>query len=99
MTDVNPWLAAAPAGSKGGEHTLEPPGAAPNVVWQTRAAVPSAYETALADALQRIFADEIYDLPGIVAGLNRVGLTTEAGARWTEASFTAEMARLGRAAP
>jgi hypothetical protein len=93
---VNPWLASAPAGTKGGEATLEQPGAAVNIVWQTRAAAPTAYERALADALRAIFADDVHDLPGIVARLNRAGLTTEAGATWTEASFVAAMARLGR---
>src|SRR5258706_14324072 len=99
MTDVNPWIAAGPTGTKGGEHTLETPGAARNVAWQTRAALPSEYENALADALQGIFAAEIYDLPGIVAGLDRAGLKTAAGVAWTEASFVAEMARLRRPAP
>jgi hypothetical protein len=99
MTDANPWLAAPPpsAAAKGDEHTLERPGAAVNVAWQTRAAPPSAYEHALADALQAIFADGIDDLPGIVARLNRTSLAPAAGGPWTEASFVAEMARLGRA--
>jgi hypothetical protein len=96
MTDANPWLAAPITGSKGGEHTLEPPGAARNVAWQTRAAAPSAYERALADALQAIFADETYDLPGIVARLNRTAVRPPSGAAWTAASFVDEMARLAR---
>jgi hypothetical protein len=98
MTEFNPWLAPEPAGdrgSKGGEATVELPGAAVNVVWQTRAAPPTVDEDRLADALQRIFADEVYDLPGIVARLNAAGSTTAAGAPWTEAGFTAEFARLG----
>jgi hypothetical protein len=96
MAEVNPWLAQPDTGTKGGEATVEAPDGARNVVWQTRAAEPTAYEHRLADALQAIFADEVYDRPGIVARLNRAGLTTEAGALWTEAGFAAEMARLGR---
>ncbi|MEJ0067877.1 MAG: recombinase-like helix-turn-helix domain-containing protein [Pseudomonadota bacterium] len=99
MTEWNPWLApdaaAGARGTKGGEATVELPGTAPNVVWQTRASPPTDGENRLADALQAIFADEIYDLPGIVARLNRAGLTTPAGAPWTESEFTTEMARLG----
>jgi len=95
MTDANPWLGSDPAGNKGGEHTLERPGEARNLVWQSRAAPPTAAENQLADALQRIFADAVYDLPGIVARLNLAGLAGPGGGAWTEASFTAELARLG----
>ena len=93
---VNPWRAPDPAGNKGSEATLEQPGAAANVVWQSRAAPPTPYERALADALRAIFADGISELPAIVARLNRAGLVTAAGGAWTEAAFVSEMARLGR---
>jgi hypothetical protein len=93
---VNPWRAPDPTGNKGGEATLEQPGAAVNVVWQTRAAPPSAHERALADALRASFADDVHDLPGIVARLNAAGLKTISGATWTEAVLVAELARLGR---
>ena len=95
MTDANPWLSPDPGGTKGGEHSLERPGEARNLVWQSRAAPPTAAENRLADALQRIFADAVYDLPGIVARLNQVGLAGPNAAAWTEASFAAELARLG----
>jgi len=95
MSDANPWLGPDLAGTKGGEHTLERPGEARNLVWQSRAAPPSEAENRLADALQRIFADAVYDLPGIVARLNQVGVAGPGGALWTEASFAGELARLG----
>jgi hypothetical protein len=98
MRDHNPWLApetAALLGSKGGERTVERPDAVENIAWQTRAAAPTASENALADALQAIFADEIYDLPGIVARLNQAGLRAPGSGDWTAAGFEAEMARLG----
>ena len=95
MNDANPWLGPDLAGTKGGEHTLERPGEALNLVWQSRAAAPTAAENRLADALQRIFADAVYDLPGIVARLNQAELAGPGGAPWTAASFTAELARLG----
>jgi hypothetical protein len=95
MSDANPWLGPDLAGTKGGEHTLEQPGAARNLVWQSRAALPTEAENRLADALQRIFADAVYDLPGIVARLNQAGLAGPGGTPWTEASFVAELSRLG----
>ena len=67
-----------------------------NIVWQSRAAPPSDYENALGDALENLFRDKIHDLPGIVAGLNEAGIHGPDGRYWTEASFQAEMARLGR---
>jgi hypothetical protein len=95
MTDANPWLGPDSGGTKGGEPSLERPGEARNLVWQSRAAPPTPAENRLADALQRIFADAVYDLPGIVARLNQAGLAGPGGVPWTEASFTAELARLG----
>lgn len=82
-------------GTKGDEASIEHPDKARNISWQTRAAPPTAYENALGDALQAIFAEEIYDLAGIVRRLNERGVTGPDGAAWTEASFTSEMARLG----
>ena len=67
-----------------------------NVVWQTRAADPTDYETAVGDALETIFGDGVYDLPGIVERLNALGLTTENGESWTEETFKTAMQRLGR---
>ena len=67
-----------------------------NVVWQTRAVDPTPYENALGEALEKVFGAEVYDLPGIVAKLNEMGLTTEDGAAWTEKLFKSEMARLGK---
>jgi len=97
MTDANPWLAPERGGTKGSAATLERPGAAINVAWQTRAAPPSDEENRLADALQAICADGIHDLPGIVARLNASAARAPAGAPWTEASLSAELARLARA--
>lgn len=99
---VNPWLAVSPDTrgtaanpTKGSPATLEVPGAVENVVWQTRAAPPTAAERALAEALRAIFADAVDDLPGIVARLNASGVRPAAGGDWTEAGFVAELARLG----
>lgn len=67
-----------------------------NVVWQQRAADPTVYENALGDALEEIFAAEIYDLPSIVERLNEMGPQPQDGGSWTEDAFQAEMKRLGR---
>jgi hypothetical protein len=97
--DHNPHLAVMrhPNDDKGSEAGIERPDAVVNIAWQTRPAPPSAFEDALADALQAIFADEIYDLPRILARLDAAGVAPPAGAaRWDEASFGAELHRLGR---
>ena len=98
MRDANPWLGSdRGTANKGGEHTLERPGEAVNIAWQTRAAPPTDAEARFADALQRILADRVHDLPGIVARLDREGVPAPGGGAWSEASLTAELARLGRA--
>jgi hypothetical protein len=95
MSDHNPALTPDPR-DKGSEAGIEHPGGAQNIAWQTRAAPPTAAETALADALQAIFAEEIYELPGIVARLNGVLPPPAGSPRWTEALLAAELSRLGR---
>jgi Recombinase-like helix-turn-helix domain len=55
----------------------------------------TSYEHAMADELEAIFGRGIHDLPGLVAALNEAGVRPPTGADWTEASFTAEIARLG----
>ena len=94
--DFNPGLAQHALTDKGGENTIENPNRVTNLAWQTRAALPTAAEGALADALQAIFAEEIYDLPQIVERLNRAHVKPPGGAPgWTEESFRAELRRLG----
>jgi hypothetical protein len=66
-----------------------------NVVWQTRGHAPTPFETALANALEAIFAEEIYELDAVVAQLNARGVRTEDGAPWTPDEFAATMKRLG----
>ena len=94
MTDHNPGLTPDRA-TKGGEVGIEHPDRVRNIPWQTRAAPPTAAENTLADALQAIFADEIYDLPRVVERLNGMVPPPEGSARWTEAALRTELARLG----
>jgi hypothetical protein len=95
--DFNPFHARVRDGGdrKGGEDMIERYDAPVNIRWQTRDHAPNEYEHALADALQAIFEQEIYDLPEIVRELNARGPKAPDDAAWTEASFAAEMARLG----
>jgi Recombinase-like helix-turn-helix domain len=97
--DHNPHLAILPQGGddKGSEAGIERPDRVVNIAWQTRAAPPTPAETALADALQALFAEDIDELSDIVAALNRRGVAPPDGtAAWSEAALTAVLGRLGR---
>ena len=92
--DHNPWL-ATPRANKGDADTVEDPRRPELLRWQTRPRPPTAWEERLADALAAIFADEVHDLPGIVARLDDAGVPAPGGGRWTEAGFEAAMRELG----
>lgn len=95
--DYNPQLATmgVPDSSKGSPATIEDPAQVSNLRWQTRPAPLTTGEAALADALQTIFADEIYELDGIVERLNQMKIGPLAGtSAWTEEGFRAEIRRL-----
>ena len=53
------------------------------------------YETKLAGSIMEIFGRGTHDLPGLVAGLNDLGLHAPDGGEWTEDSFRTEMRRMG----
>lgn len=96
--DHNPWLARPAAGgenNKGGPDTIEPVGGFANIEWQTRAAAPSDYESALADALQRLFEDGVTELEALVAGLNRLSIEHPGGGAWTAENYPTAMKALG----
>lgn len=82
------------AASNAGAAQIERPGQFQNVVWQTRARVPSDYELALASALEAVFATGATELEEIVAGLNAGGTQDQRGQAWTAESFCREMAAL-----
>lgn len=101
IQDFNPYLEAylnpRPVQSGGAGHVF---GSADRdlIVWQTRPAVPSEYERTLADALEQIFAQKVYELPEIVAALNREGVRTPTGDAWTERNFQDTLRELGKLA-
>jgi len=68
------------------------------IVWQTRPAVPSEYEQTLTDALEQIFSERTYELPQVVAALNREGVRTPDGEAWTERNFEETFRQLGKLA-
>ncbi|MGJ3507786.1 recombinase-like helix-turn-helix domain-containing protein [Enemella sp. A6] len=55
----------------------------------------SPYEQKLSGAIMEVFGRGTHDLPGLIAGLNGLGLTAPDGGEWTEESFRSEMRRLG----
>ena len=91
---LKPWRRSQP-NDEAGKGYVETPGSEENIVWQTRAAPPSAYEDALADALIACFEAGIDELQPLVEALNQQGVQAPDGAPWTVASFEIEMARLG----
>lgn len=58
---------------------------------------PSTAALALAEHIEKVFADGIHDLPGLVAGLNSRGSRAPGGKAWTDAMLVAEMTRLADA--
>lgn len=64
---------------------------------QSRDDAPGMAENRLGDALEDLFGRGVHDLSEIVAGLNGLGIAAPGGQPWTEASFGAEMRRLGGA--
>jgi hypothetical protein len=91
---LKPWNRPKP-NAVAGQGRIENPSQVENIVWQTRPAPPTDYETRLADALVDAFDAGIEDLEGIVTRLNEQGVRTQDGRAWTVDAFTAEMARLG----
>ncbi len=91
---LKPWQRPAP-NAVAGKGSIEIPSDVRNMIWQTRPAAPTAYENRLGDALVEVFAGGAAELADVVAGLNRIGMHAPDGQAWTEASFSAEMARLG----
>jgi hypothetical protein len=61
---------------------------------QYRTRPPTAYETALGDALESTFAAGVHDLSGIVRRLNEAGVKAPDGCDWTAALFQSEIRRL-----
>ncbi len=98
MSDWNPalkpWDAPQPS-KRGGAGSYETYDTIGNLVWQTRAAPPTEYESKLADGLMAAFDDGAHDLAGVAARLNAMRVHAADGSTWTEAALAAELKRLG----
>lgn len=62
---------------------------------QTHPAPLTPYELKLSGSIMEVFGTGVGDLPGLVAGLNELGLHAPDGTAWNENNFRAEMRRLG----
>lgn len=67
-----------------------------NVPWQSRARVPTAYENALAAALERAYLDGAADLDSLATHLNAANVRRNDGQAWTAGLLAAELEILGR---
>jgi len=67
----------------------------PRYIHRTLNVSASEYEKKLSGALFEILSRKTHDLAGIVAALNGSEIRSPSGQNWTEASFSAEMERLG----
>lgn len=92
--NLKPWEKPAP-NNAAGKGKVEAPGQASNIVWQTRAVVPTEFENALGDALEKVFEAGATTLEQVVDGLNGIAFRTSDGQPWTAARFETEMARFG----
>lgn len=84
------------SGAGGGDHARLPHNGLYMEQWQAGTGDATPYEAALGNALEEVFSAGIYDLAGIVAALNRMGVMTPDGAGWTEEGYGAVMEQLGR---
>ena len=84
------------SGAGGGDHPRLPHNGLYMEQWQAGTGNATPYEAALGNALEQVFDAGIYDLPGIVTALNRMGIKTPDGDAWTEDGYAGVMEKLGR---
>ncbi|BBU94824.1 MULTISPECIES: recombinase-like helix-turn-helix domain-containing protein [Morganellaceae] len=90
IQNINPYLPAnnqiIPA-REGGKGSIQAPGSAPNIVWQTRSRMPDEYENKLIFALETLFAAGTESLEELVSALNQQQLYDRQGQPWSTSSF------------
>lgn len=62
---------------------------------QSRSTPSTPYETKLAGAIEEVFGTGRHDLPGLVAGLNDLGIPAPSGAAWDVEEFLTVIDQLG----
>lgn len=97
MPENNCFLASSRAATFGGGGVIEDPRAVENIVFQTRAAPPTAFEARLAEDLMAVFGGGAVHLAEVVRGLNEVGSIDPHGLAWTEQSLAAQLRDAGDA--
>lgn len=90
---LKPWRAPQP-NNVAGKGVIEKPGRIENMVWQTRKAEPTQYESDLGDALETVFESGAVELGDVVAGLNETDFRTPEGNHWSEERLAAEFKQL-----
>jgi hypothetical protein len=97
--DCNPnlsaWTWPTDVVDPAGEKSIEHPARIENMIWQNRAALPTAYEDALGNALEEVFAAGAVELDEVIAKLNELGFPSPEQGKWTEEIFLREMKQLG----
>lgn len=91
---LNTWRQAVPSADAGKGH-IEAPGKGVNLRWQNRATEPSAYENALAAAIEAAYLQGARTPAAMVASFNAVHFHTQSGNDWTPGILESEMQRLG----
>ncbi|WP_075182286.1 recombinase-like helix-turn-helix domain-containing protein [Pantoea sp. 1.19] len=92
IDDLNPclpesWQFQPPR--EGGNGSIHQPGQYPNIIWQSRSRLPTAWETSLIASLEILFEQGIDELPTLVEALNQQRSFDSRGLPWTTASFQA----------
>ena len=81
--------------NEAGTGFIEMPGMGENIRWQSRSAEPTAFETALGDAIEQLYFQGLSTSAEFAGALNRMGLRSPSGTLWDVARLEREMARLG----
>jgi hypothetical protein len=89
-----PWVTPTP-NNVAGKGKIESPGQMSNIVWQNRAAAPTAFENALGDALEAAFEGGAESVEQIADAFNAANFRRPDGRTWTGPDVEAELALLG----
>lgn len=91
---LNAWSQSVPSPHAGKGH-IEEPGKGVNLRWQNRLAEPTAYENALADAVQAAYLEGAQTVSAMADAFNARQFRSKSNFEWTAESLKAEMQRLG----
>lgn len=78
-----------------GKGIFEKPGETTNIIWQTRARIPTVFELALLHEVQEAYDQDASTVGDLVQHLNKVGVFDEIGKAWTAESLASYIAKVG----